>query len=98
MTIAKFLLDIANERAYQDKKWGGPRHDDTHDCLDWGSYIQKHLNRLVDCGVYGKGHAAQRKQYIRIAALCFAAIESMERNNKGGIVAHPKEQEDEQDV
>lgn len=84
----EFVQAIVAERQVQDAKWGGPRHDDTHDCLDWGSYIQKHLNRLSDAGVYGLGHQAQYKQYVRIAALCFAAVESMKRNNKGGIVVH----------
>ena len=91
---SQIFNDIVAERSRQDSIWGGPRHDDTHDCLDWGTYLQKQVNRLQDAGVYGLGREAQRKRYIRIAALAIAAIESMERNNKGGIVVNPKEEQD----
>lgn len=87
MTVVQILKDVADERERQDKRWGGPRHDDTHDCLDWAVIIQNQVNHLQDDYVYHIGREGQRKHYIRIMAVALAALESLERSNKGGIPA-----------
>lgn len=68
--------DIEKERRAQDKKWGGPTHDDAHLRHDWVRYIKDHAARAVgEPGVF-------RKQMVRVAALAIAAIESEDRAKK----------------
>lgn len=64
--------EIKQERARQDKEWGGPRHDDTHSEFHWRDFIQEHVQRSRSLGAY-------RRQMIRVAALAVAAIESYDR-------------------
>lgn len=38
------VYDIINEeRKYQDNKWGGILHDESHSLSDWLTYIRKYL-------------------------------------------------------
>lgn len=71
--------EIADERAAQDKQWGGPDHDDTHIGADWREYREKFEDRaLLGCG------ATRREALIKIAALAVAQIESLDRKVSRG--------------
>jgi ABC-type phosphate transport system substrate-binding protein len=72
------LIDIARERTYQDKKWGGPKHDDTNTRDDWLNIIANHLWRSTQDGTSEQF----RKQMVRVAALAVAAIDSEDRRNE----------------
>jgi len=66
-----------DERKRQDKKYGGPDHDDEHDALDWVDLVTAHA-RLAYTGhdVYTD---MLRKQMVRVMALAVAAIEWCDR-------------------
>jgi hypothetical protein len=64
--------EIENERMEQDKKWGGPKHDDTHTHEEWMTFIYHHLAK-------SKTSEQRRYQLVRVAALVVAAIESNDR-------------------
>ena len=66
--------EIADERAAQDKQWGGPDHDDQHIGADWREYREKFEDRAF----FGYG-ATRREALIKIAALAVAQIESIDR-------------------
>lgn len=70
--------EIVWERTSQDKKWGGPAHDDTHLESDWCRYIATHN----DLALENDSHGHFRKQMIRVAALAVAAIEWYDRKRE----------------
>jgi hypothetical protein len=43
--------EIREEREAQDRKWGGPAHDDEHTPIDWIRFIVDH----VEVTAMGKG-------------------------------------------
>ena len=63
------------ERAYQDKKWGGPDHDKGHGLGGFLVFIESYLNEA-------KGHLTHDHQsatiasLIKVMALSGAALES----------------------
>lgn len=63
---------IRAERAWQDAKHGGPAHDDTHHVGDWVRFMDKRLERVYE-------GADAVKNFIEIAALAVAALESFSR-------------------
>jgi len=69
------FLEVIQERKRQDRQWGGPAHDDTHDVLAWGSYICYQEAKLG--GQITTREA--RDRFIKIAALAVAAVESLDR-------------------
>lgn len=69
--------EIKKERIHQDKRWGGPKQDDEHEVSDWAIFIRSQLNRLSTESYLPYG--SDRKRFIKIAALAFAAIESGDR-------------------
>ena len=73
--------ELKQERKHQDKKWGGPLHDDTHDEDDWEAFIHE---RLLGVPRFdgGLAHDPYRHRMIEIAALAIAAIESYDRKHK----------------
>ena len=76
--------DISDERARQDTKWGGRKHDDKHSKHEWLGYIREHTYKAEKEGIYGKGDGeAYRKRLVEVAALAVAAIESYDRGNRG---------------
>jgi len=84
----RVLQEIRFERSYQDAKWGGSKHDDTHSSFDWIVYITKYLGRAVqfeDVWKNGEkpigqsGHEIFRDMMVKIAALAVAAIEWHDR-------------------
>lgn len=69
------LHAIDSERKRQDKKWGGPRHDDQHSDEDWARYRGKFARRLRAA----RSRADKVTALVRIAALCVAQAESIMR-------------------
>lgn len=67
------LNEVLAERARQDHKWGGPEHDDTHAESAWFMYIGMQVGKCAN------GQLTRRQALVRIAALCFAAIASIDR-------------------
>lgn len=77
-TMRDIFDEIVRERMAQDKKWGGPAHDDTHLESDWWDYIARHNDRALE----NDSTEQFRKQMIRVAALAVAAIESHDRKRE----------------
>lgn len=97
MTIRdQIFTAIEEERAAQDRKWGGPKHDDAHSLMDWIVYLREHVEKSV--GPPEPGFEASpphlqesedfdvpdlalfNKQMVRVAALAVAALESNARD------------------
>ena len=70
--------DIIDERVYQDKQWGGPKHDDELNGTQWVQILQKRIRHLHDhlnhCNDY-----AIRPELVQSAAAAIAWIESIDR-------------------
>ncbi len=76
--------EIRTERGLQDLQWGGKNHDDQHDIRDWVCYIVNFLARAVNNEAdWGFNLKKARSAFIKVAALCIAAIESIDRKIKG---------------
>lgn len=75
-TRTKVLHEVAAERKYQDKKWGGPTHDDTESEANWIAYINKYA-----IGGFDDKDRPFRERMVKVAALAVAAIESHDRKN-----------------
>lgn len=73
---AGLFMEALAERDRQDEQWGGPAHDDTHDELDWSSYIDHQTHKIVVADV------DKRQGFVKIMALAMAAIESIDRKAK----------------
>lgn len=66
------LKCILAERDNQDRKHGGPTHDDTHHFGEWIDFIKEHCS-LANCA---SSESEQIKELTQIAALALAALES----------------------
>ncbi len=66
---------IRRERGLQDRQWGGPDHDDGHGVHTWIALITKQLGKAAEAYPL----AIPRAAFIRVAALCVAAIEKIDR-------------------
>ncbi len=78
MSLESILMRVREERLLQDAKWGGPAHDDQHTPNDWAAIIIRHLGLGFSDGAEDSGER-YRKQLIRVAATCLAAVESYDR-------------------
>ena len=78
--ITKVFKDVLRRRMEQDKKHGGPSHDDNHTRGDWSSFIHKYALRLEGALM---NRANYRDTLIDIAALAIDAAESFDRNESG---------------
>jgi len=76
----QIYVEVAMERAAQDRQWGGPEHDDAHRERDWEDILHKHAYRLVDC--LGEASPDYRQRLIKIAALAVAAIQAHDRQKE----------------
>lgn len=74
---ARVFQDIARERAYQDRKWGGPEHDATETPPQWMAYRQPYQGRAL--ARYYSDPAEYRRQIVKLAALAVAEIEALDR-------------------
>lgn len=80
MSMNTIFSEIADERTYQDAKWGGSEHDDAHVMRDWASFIMIYLGRAMSKeSNWGRNEELIRGMFIKIAALCVAAIQSIDR-------------------
>jgi hypothetical protein len=76
MPREEIFVEIENERAYQDKKWGFA-FDDKNTINDWAAYIGIYTAKAVAMGIPA---AEQRTQLLKVASLAIAAIETFDRN------------------
>lgn len=75
------LQEIANERTAQDKQWGGPKHDDRHDLIDWLDFIESQATRSRRYE-WELSWELKRTRLVKIAALAIAALQSGDRRAK----------------
>jgi len=80
----KIIEEILAEREYQDHKWGGDAHDDSHSSIDWVAFITKHLGRAVEGNTF-------RQQMVKVAALAVAAAEWHDRGTSRPLLCKPEE-------
>ncbi len=69
--------EIRNERTRQDKKWGGPDHDNNHSLSDWNRFIDHQQHEAT----YEPTLDDVRYRLIKIGALAVAAVESIDRKH-----------------
>lgn len=72
--LGAVLLEVSEERARQDAKWGGPTHDDQHGPEEWEAFLMKRIP------AFSRADRAFRRRMIEIAALAIAAVQSYDRN------------------
>lgn len=73
---------IADERARQNERYGGAKHDDEHSGLDWIVHVTRHLGKAADEAMHARTDGL-RHRLVQVAALCVAAIESIDRRAGG---------------
>ena len=70
--------EIKAERERQNRKWGGPWHDDCHGHRDFCSFIVRLLGEAQsvggDCDV-----SEYRRRMVQVAALAVADVERVDR-------------------
>lgn len=89
MTQDQILEEIREEREHQDKKWGGPNHDDHHGPYSWASFIITYLGQAVSDTVNEVGDSERalrsfRYNMVKVAALAVAAVEVVDRKLGNG--------------
>jgi hypothetical protein len=67
---------IDAEREYQDGKWG-TKFDDLNTANDWVAYIALYLGKAVTLPWNKEAYSLA---LVKVAALCVAALETLERN------------------
>lgn len=74
----KILNEVAIERERQDRKWGGPEHDDSHSVSEFVQWIQDYSGwaRMM---ASMRSRDKTRKRLVQVAALAVAAVESLDR-------------------
>lgn len=77
--MRRILEEVAAERTRQDKRWGGPEHDDALDLYCWENSIQRRLYVAISCD-----GGDWRREMIKVAALAVAAVESLDRKAASG--------------
>ena len=68
--------EVDRERYRQDKKWGGPKHDDEHSHKEWVGFLVQNASRCLNLD---ESFHDFRTCMVRVAALAVAAIESNDR-------------------
>lgn len=71
----KIIELIKEERQYQILKWGGKPHDCQVGMVYWIVYITKFVGKL-STGFMNQDYDEIKRQLIKVAALCFAALEN----------------------
>lgn len=69
--------EIKEERAYQDRKWGGAEHDDQHDAYFWVALVVRYLGKAAT--LVGFDLSGFSRQMTKAAACCVAAIQWSDR-------------------
>lgn len=84
MIPSPYLIEVADERARQDEKWGGA---DARTWGEWGSFMRHRVDLIH------KAFGFRRRALIELAALCIAAVESIDRKAARGDEDAQQEQE-----
>lgn len=79
MSKTQILQEIMIERERQDKKWGGAEHDKAHIIEDWLRFVLHQIDDIEKETERAGDLKLIRKDFIQIAALGVAAIESIDR-------------------
>lgn len=74
--MLEILDEIMQERAYQEAKWG-TAFDNNNTLNDWSAYISRYLGQAT----FAQTHEESRRQFVKVATLALAAIESYDRNS-----------------
>jgi hypothetical protein len=74
----KYYAEVVSERERQLQKWGD-EFDAKNSPNDWTAYIAAYVGKTVTMPF---SHDAFRTALIKIAALCFAALEWSDRGMK----------------
>lgn len=74
----EIIVELLKRRTAQDKRWGGAKHDDTHDELDWQEFVRKQ----VDDAENADTSEQWRDRMLDIGALALAAIEWADRKDR----------------
>jgi len=77
------IKEVIAERARQDEKWGGPEHDDKHTVWDFFRFMEAKINtvHMEFHNARNKEPVTAKRRLFQIAALAFAAIESIDRKS-----------------
>ncbi len=77
---ASIAHEVLDERINQEEKWGTQDHDPSY----WMVILMEEVGEACHeiCGK-GKDYKAHRQELIQVAAVAFAAIESLDRNGYG---------------
>jgi hypothetical protein len=77
---------VAERRAKQDAKHGGPAHDDTHSRSEWLIFLEDYVRRARYC------ENGETYEYflIDVAALAVAAIQSSRRKHRDSERDNPE--------
>jgi hypothetical protein len=78
------LAEVAKEREYQDRKWGGQPTDDKNKPADWSGYITMYLGTAMR-GASAEDGTEYRKNMLKVAALAVAAVETYDRGVFGPL-------------
>lgn len=73
---ASILIEIENERYYQDRRFGH-EFDNRNTLNDWATYLGIYTAKATEMG---KPSAKQREALVKVAAIAVAAIEAFDRN------------------
>lgn len=72
--LCRVYVQIKDERDEQDRRFGGPQHDNAHAPCEWITFIRKHALQAEMATP-----TDYRYQLVRIAALAIAAAQSFDR-------------------
>ena len=76
---SRILDEVQAERRWQDEKWGGPAHDDTHSVQEFVGFIHEHAEKAI---APGTGPDDTCRRLVEVAALAVATVESIRRKHK----------------
>jgi len=83
------IREVLAERAWQDLKWGGPAHDDTHTVQEFVGFIHEHAEKAIAPGTSADDTC---RRLIEVAALGVAAVESIRRRyRQRGVALEPSD-------
>lgn len=85
MSRAKILVEIDEERQYQDKKWGTELDDTVNTPWMWVAYIVAYAGKWMAGNFLPLPRPdinAFRTCMIKVAAICVAAVESLDRQRE----------------
>lgn len=74
--LHRVIEEVVAERSWQDEKWGGPAHDDTHSVQEFVAFIHEHVEKAIAPGTSPDKTCSR---LVEVAALAVAAVESIRR-------------------